>query len=88
MRKSFAGTALIAAVISLGTVASPAGAEAAAAAKQDGPETQTAAGPAKIKPGSATKYCVTEEMTGSRIGKKTCRTKAEWKAFGVEIATK
>jgi hypothetical protein len=42
----------------------------------------------KVKPSAATKYCVVEEGTGSRIPKKVCRTKAQWDDLGVELPSK
>ena len=63
----------------------PAGAEAAPAEKQEAADAGSSANRAGAKPRPATKFCLIEEMTGSRLGKKTCLTKAEWKARGVEI---
>jgi len=34
---------------------------------------------------SAQRYCVIENVTGSRIPQKTCQTKEEWAADGVDI---
>lgn len=30
------------------------------------------------------RYCITMEITGSRVSKRICRTMAEWKAAGVD----
>jgi hypothetical protein len=38
------------------------------------------------KPSRDTKrYCITDNVTGSRIPVKTCKTRKEWHAEGVEI---
>lgn len=85
MNRSIAGAVLVAAAIS-GLAAGPAQARTTAEAARKGPtDAEAAARPAKARPGPGTKYCVIEEVTGSRIDKKTCLTKAEWKARGIDI---
>jgi hypothetical protein len=37
---------------------------------------------------SSMKYCVSEQVTGSRLAQKVCKTKAEWAAEGVTVALK
>lgn len=34
------------------------------------------------------RYCVVDQITGSRIPQKECHTKAEWQALGVDITHK
>lgn len=34
------------------------------------------------------KYCLTEQLTGSRMPTKVCRTKAEWAYEGVSVSGK
>ncbi len=47
----------------------------------------TTSSPANAKP-TITKYCIYEKFTGSRLTSKTCKTKAEWEADGVDITAK
>lgn len=49
-----------------------------------------AAAQASKKPAAETrKYCVMlEAVTGSRVSRKSCRTKAEWAAEGVDVDSK
>lgn len=77
---------LVAVAAAFGVAGVPAGAEAAPAEKQEAADAGSSANRAGAKPRPATKFCLIEEMTGSRLGKKTCLTRAEWKARGVEIA--
>ncbi len=43
----------------------------------------------KAKADPAKKYCITlEAVTGSRVGKRQCLTKAQWEARGLELTTK
>lgn len=79
-------TSLVAAAAAFGLAGVPAGAGAAPAEKQEAADAGSSANRAGAKPRPATKFCLIEEMTGSRLGKKTCLTRAEWKARGVEIA--
>lgn len=80
-------TWILAAVAAFGLAGVPAGAEAAPAEKQEAADAGGSGNRAGAKPRPATKFCLIEEMTGSRLGKKTCLTKDEWKARGIEIAT-
>jgi hypothetical protein len=34
------------------------------------------------------RYCVVQEVTGSRMPVKTCKSKEEWEALGVELPNK
>jgi hypothetical protein len=43
------------------------------------------AGSAKAKRGANTKYCFTSGVTGSRIEKQVCKTRAEWAREGVDV---
>ena len=64
----------------------------ARAAPPTADEQSAEAGPSsrapKAKPAAATKYCVLEEITGSRIPKKICRSREEWIELGVELPVK
>jgi hypothetical protein len=68
----------------------PAAAKAAAGAALE--SSATAAVPAGAAaprvPSTEVKYCVLDEITGSRLQKKVCKTKKEWKDLGVNIDAK
>ena len=36
-------------------------------------------------PAAATRYCYNTEMTGSRITKRMCKTRADWQKLGVKV---
>lgn len=42
---------------------------------------QRGGSPARV---NDTRYCVTNEVTGSRLRRKECRTRAQWLAFGYD----
>jgi hypothetical protein len=75
-------SALIA--VSLACLAVP-----AFAAEADG-KTATQASAAMAASASAPekRYCVIEAQTDSRVPLKTCRTKAEWAADGIDVSKK
>jgi invasion protein IalB len=69
--------------------AAPASAKAAAGAVVEASATSTMpAATAPRVPSATTKYCMVDEITGSRLQKKVCKTKKEWKDLGVDIEAK
>lgn len=40
---------------------------------------------ASEKKADTKRYCITETLTGSRMPQKTCNTRAEWAAQGVDL---
>ena len=69
--------------------AAPASAKAAAGAAVDSSPTSAApAATAPREPSAKTKYCMVDEITGSRLQKKVCKTKKEWKDEGVDVEAK
>jgi invasion protein IalB len=67
----------------------PASAKAAADAALDSSATTAApAATAPRQPSAQTKYCMIDEVTGSRLQKKVCKTKKEWKDLGVDLGVK
>ena len=78
--------ALTFASLAIGLLAAPVQARAAGpTADEQSAEAAPSSRAPKAKPGAATKYCVLEEITGSRIPKKICRSKEEWIKLGVEL---
>ena len=77
---------LAAATFALGALAVPASAEAGkSAARTESTESGSGA-PAKAEARpSKVRYCFVDEITGSHIPQKICRTKEQWKALGVEV---
>jgi hypothetical protein len=69
--------------------AAPASAKAAAGAAMESSATSaTPAAVAPREPSAQTKYCVLDQITGSRLQKKVCKTKKEWRNLGVDIEAK
>ncbi|WP_332812228.1 hypothetical protein [Sphingomonas sp.] len=69
--------------------AAPASAKAAVGAAIESSATTAApAATAPREPSANTKYCMVDAITGSRLQKKVCKTKQEWKDLGVDIAAK
>jgi hypothetical protein len=88
MTKTFAQAAAVAAAFALG-LAVPAYAEAAnASAKMDSEASMASDSPAKAAANERTRYCFKQNVTGSRLPQKLCKTKAQWKSEGVEFPTK
>jgi hypothetical protein len=81
---SLAASTLIAA--GLACVAAPASAEEQNASAATVAATASAA--ASATSADNKKYCIVESLTGSRMPKKLCRTKAEWQREGVDISAK
>jgi hypothetical protein len=78
---------LVAALSALAVAAAPLPAFAAPAESRTAPAAAPAeqsGGGAKTK-SHAVKYCVVDKLTGSRIAKKTCKTKEEWARDGIDI---
>ena len=48
-------------------------------------EPAAAAAPADTAPARAKRYCFVEAPTGTRIERKVCKTRAEWRAIGQDI---
>lgn len=57
-------------------------APASAAAPSAAPMATVATAVSTVAMSADTKICVVERLTGSRIDKKVCRTKAQWEALG------
>ena len=69
--------------------AAPATAKAAAGAAVESSATSAMpAAAAPREPSAQTKYCVLDQITGSRLQKKVCKTKQEWKDLGVDVEAK
>jgi len=69
--------------------AAPASAKAAVGAAIESSATSaTPAAAAPRQPSAQTKYCMVDQITGSRLQKKVCKTKQEWKDLGVDIEAK
>jgi invasion protein IalB len=69
--------------------AAPASAKAAAGATVEASATTALpAATAPREPSATTKYCMIDEITGSRLQKKVCKTKKEWKDLGVDVEAK
>ena len=86
MTKFLATTAMLAASFAFG-LSAPASAKATSAtAKMESEGSGSAGTPQKVTPGPKTRYCFNSEVTGSRLPEKICKTKAEWKAEGVEVS--
>lgn len=68
--------------------ANPDNARSTAGAPAPAPTPATAdADPVAAKPTHA-RYCIKDQITGSLISKKVCKTKQEWAAEGVDITAK
>ena len=69
--------------------AAPASAKAAVGAAIEASATSAAPDAAAPRqPSAQTKYCMVDQITGSRLQKKVCKTKQEWKDLGVDIEAK
>ena len=79
------GIVLAAAV---GFVAATSPVQARAANAGNAIETAPGASGQASAPGQEKRYCIVDEVTGSRIPVKVCKTKKEWEAQGVRIQEK
>lgn len=82
MRKSWISVAAMGAAM----MASPVLAADGASGRGEAVGVASASGAAQAAPKKDTKYCLTLESTGSRLGRRTCRTASEWSAEGVDLA--
>lgn len=57
----------------------------AAAAPKAPPAPAPSASPDLDRPAAATRYCYDTEITGSRLAKRVCHTRADWKDRGVTV---
>jgi len=87
MTRSFtAPAALAAAMLVFGVAAAPVSAAAGkSTARTESADSGTST-PTKAESGQRkVRYCFVDEITGSRIPAKICRTKEQWEALGVEV---
>lgn len=73
--------AILAAALSLTAFAAPD--DATNSAKQNASRPQTAS--TAIRSDDATKYCIKTTPTGTRMSRKTCKTREGWAREGVDI---
>ena len=78
-----------AAAFALLVAAAPAQAERDAGTSQTARPAQSGGGSSQpsAKP-EQVKYCISDQITGSRMAKKVCKTKAQWEAEGVDLGGK
>jgi hypothetical protein len=78
-------SALAAVGLSVASLAVPASAAEKASAKSASSGAVLSAASAVTARPTEMRYCIVEELTGSRIPRKMCKTEREWTAEGVEM---
>ena len=80
--------AIIALALSMGLAAAPQSTTQVAANSMGGgaPHTSAPASPTQARPAAPEKtYCTSGTITGSRVVKQECKTKAQWAKDGVNV---
>jgi hypothetical protein len=79
---------LAAATLAFGLLAAPASAEAGkAAAGMNAADSGATPAKADARP-SKQRICFVDEVTGSRLPQRICKTKEQWESIGVEVPVK